>query len=253
MRREAAIALAVSLVAAGCASATPARVDPDALASGAAVKTLDAGKLDSLPTGGVFVRVIEFDQPPLYTIKSRQHVAGFVFVERGVHRLTIEGSAPVDILAGSARFHPSISHTHFNPGPGSSVWYFIAVWPSSSRGQPAVDPIAKPDFQSDNIPPGKLPPGVYSEVLRQVTIAPSGRSEAHRFGGMCLFFVLDGALNIETVHGAVKLNANQGAVYGSGTALQELNKGSDVVTYLEMLTTAPGSDFEVPLSSAPAG
>jgi hypothetical protein len=253
MRRKATIALASSILIAGCTSGTSAATDEHAVASGAAVKTLDAGKVDSLPSGGVFVRVIEFDQPELNSIQSRQHVAGFVYVESGVHRLTLEGSAPLDLPAGTAKFHGDVSHTHYNPGPGPSVWYFIAVWPTSARGQPPVAPIAKPQFESNDFPPEQLPPSDYSQVLRQVTLAPSGRSEAHKFGGLSLFFVIDGTLTIQTDRGPVTLQPDQGSAYGPGVALQELNRGSSPALYLEMLTTAPGKEFEIPLPHSPGG
>jgi hypothetical protein len=48
---------------------SPATVapNPEALARGAAVKAIDAGKLDSLPTGPVYIRFIRFPQPVGYT------------------------------------------------------------------------------------------------------------------------------------------------------------------------------------------
>lgn len=253
MNPHRAVALATTLLFTACGSQASPPTDASALSSGAAAKSLDAGKLDSLPTGGVFVRVIKFVQPAGYTIQSKQHVPGVVYVESGVHRLTLEGQAPIDLAVGQAIFHLSITHTHFNPGPGSSTWYFIALWPSSSRGQPKVDPIAQPVFQSDIFSPEQLPQGVYSEVLRQVTLAGSGRSEAHKFGGLAVFLVLQGSLVIRSSQGSVTLDTDQGAAYLPGVSLQEVNSADGQTVYLEMLTTAFGREFEVPLSQRPKG
>lgn len=253
MKVRPSIVAATLVLIIGCTSSKSAPVDSNATASGAAVKILAAGRVDSLPTGGVFVGVIEFPQPALYLFPSKQHVAGFVYVDSGVHRLTLEGSPSVDIPAGSATFHGNVSHTHYNPGPGSSVWYFIAVWPTSARGQALVAPIAVPRFQSDDFSPTQLPPGVYSQVLRLVTLAPSGHSESHRFGGLSLFFVLGGSITIQSDHGAITLEADHGAVYAPNVAVQESNNGSGTAKYLEMLTTAPGTEFEAPLAHSPGG
>lgn len=253
MTAHRAAAVVTTLLFTACNSQASPTPDASALSSGVAVKSLDAGKLDSLPTGGVFVRVLKFVQPSGFTFPSTQHVPGFVFVESGVHRLTLEGQPPIDLTAGQAKFHQSITHTHFNPGPGSSSWYFIALWSSSSRGQPPVASIAVQVFQSDNFSPEQLPQGVYSEVLRQVTLAAPGRSEAHKFGGLAVFFVLQGSLLIRSSDGHIELGVDQGAVYPAGVPVQETNTTAGRTVYLEMLTTAFGREFEVPLSQSPKG
>src|SRR5215470_18083051 len=82
------IALAAAILPLACeAMSEPPATDVQALAYGAAVKELDGGKLEALPTGAVFFRVIHFPQPGGYAITSRQHNPGFVFVESGLHRL----------------------------------------------------------------------------------------------------------------------------------------------------------------------
>lgn len=254
MRRKAGAFVALVFLS-GCSS--PAALAPGtdvaAQSHDATVQSLDGGKLDGLPTGGVFGRVIQFQQPEGYTILSKERVPGFVFVESGVHRLTLLGQAPTDIAAGHARFHPSISHVHFNPGPGLCMWYFVAVWSSSGRAQPPVDPIAKFVFQSANISPVQLPQGTYSEVLRQVTLGGGGRSEAHQFGGLSLFFVLQGSLTIRSQRGSSELSPHEGAAYLPDVPLQEVNRADVPVVYLEMLITATEREFEVPLLHAPVG
>jgi hypothetical protein len=253
MKPNRAVALLIPLVMVACASPPQPVSDVHALGAGAAVKRLAAGQLSSLPTGGVFVRVIKFMQPPDYIFPSAQHTAGILYVESGNHRLALAGQPPVDVAAGQARFHQNISHSHLNPGPGTSVWYFIAVWPSSAHGSQRVDPIANPVLESDDFSPEQLPQGVYSQVLRQVTVAASGRSGAHQFGGLSVFFVLQGSLAIRSSSGTKELRADHGAAYLPGVPLQEINTAAGQTEYLEMLTTASGQEFEVPLSQAPKG
>jgi hypothetical protein len=251
MRLAAMVVIAFSLSA--CSAATTVVSNPDALARGAAVKTLDGGKLNSLPTGPVYIRMISFAQPAGYVIHSKQHVASVVYVETGVHRLVFDGLPPIDLMAGQAKFHQSLTHTHLNPGPGASVWYSIALWPSSARGQPLVDKIARAAYESEDIARETLPQGAYSQVLRQVTLANLGTAGAHQFGGLSAFYVLTGSVTIRSAHRtALTLSAGQGAAFLPGVGLQETNAAAGQSVFLEFLTTAVGKDFEVPLPQPPA-
>jgi quercetin dioxygenase-like cupin family protein len=245
--------IAIVLALSACGSAATVASSAEALARGATVKTLAAGKLDSLPTGPVFIRMIRFDQPAGYVIHSKQHVPSVVYVETGVHQLILDGQPPLDLMAGQATFHQSVTHTHLNPGPDPSVWYSIALWSSSARGQAPVDKIAQAAFESDDIAREALPQVAYSQVLRQVTLAKLGTTGAHRFGGLSAFYVLTGSLTIKSEHRSpVTLGVGQGAAFLPDVALQEMNPGPGQAVFLEFLTTAVGKDFEVPLQQPPA-
>jgi hypothetical protein len=247
------VLMSLALSFSACSTAAAPTANAEALAHGAAVKTLDAGKLDSLPTGPVYIRMIRFAQPTGYVINSKQHVASFVYVETGVHRLVLNGQAPIDLAAGEATFHQSVAHTHLNPGPDPSVWYSIALWPSSARGQPLVDPVAHAAFESDDIVRDALPQVAYSQVLRQVTLAKLGTTGAQRFGGLAAFFVLTGSVTIRSAHRPpVTLGVGQGVAIPPDVALQETNAGPGQAVLLEFLTTPAGSEFEVPLQQLPA-
>ena len=246
-------ALFVAIACAACSAAAVPAWDVQALARGAEVVSLDAGKLESLPTGPVFIRFLRFPQPAGYLIHSGQHQPGFVYVESGVHRLTLAGQAPIDITAGQAKFHQNVTHTHFNPGPGPSVWYFIALWPSVARSQALVDPITQMAFESADFASGVLPAGSYSQVLRRVDLEPNGQTEAHEFGGLSGFFVLAGSVTIRAAHQVPEtLAAGQGTAFSPDVGLQELNSGSSSAALLEFLTTPDGSEFEIPLRTPPA-
>lgn len=206
-----------------------------------------------MPTGPVYVRFVRFAQPPGYVINSKQHVPSIIYIETGIQRLILAGQPPVDLIAGQAKFHQSVTHQHLNPGPDPSVWYSIAVWPSSARGQPVVDPIARPAFESEDFDRAALPQVAYSEVLRLVTLADSGTSGAHRFGGLAAFYVLSGSISIKIAHRPEEtLAAGQGAGFLPDTDLQETDSGSAQATYLEFIVTAVGKDFEIPLQQPPA-
>ena len=245
--------LTIAFSLSACSATATAGPDPAALAHGAAVKTLGAGKLDSLPTGPVYIRFIRFVQPAGKVIPSKTHVASFVYVETGAHRLTLGDQPPLDLLAGQATFHQSVTHTHLNPGPDPSVWYSIALWPSSARGQPLVAPIAHAAFESSDIVREVLPQVAYSQVLRQVTLAKLGTTGAHRFGGISSFYVLSGSVTIRSANRpSVTLGGGEGVYFAPDVALQETNAGPGQAVFLEFLTTPVGRDFDVPLQQPPA-
>lgn len=244
-------ALATALIA--CSTTAPSASNADTLPRGDVVDRLDAGRVESLPTGTVYVRFVRFVQPPGYVINSKQHVPSVVYVEKGVHRLVLAGQLPIDLVAGQAKFHQSVTHQHLNPGPDASTWFSIAVWPSSARGQPLVDPIAQAAFESDDIDRAALPEVAHTEVLRHVTLAKGGTSGAHRFGGLLAFYVLSGSIAIKAPHQSTQtLGVGQGAAFLPETDLQETNAGSDPATYLELVVTPVGREFEVPLRQPPA-
>lgn len=245
---------ALAVVLAACAnSSAAATANPAALPSGEVVKKLDGGQVDSLPSGPVYVRFIRFVQPSGYVINSKQHVPSIVYVESGTSRLVLANQAPIDLQAGQAKFHQSVTHQHLNPGPAQSIWYSIAVWPSSARGTALVDPIAQAAFESSDVDRTHLPQVAYAEVLRQVTIAGGGHSGAHSFGGLAAFYVLSGSITIKPArHSPVFLKAGEGGAFLPSTDLQETNAGKGPAIYLEYIVTAANVEFEVPLSQPPA-
>lgn len=243
--------LTTMLVACSSAASSPGP-DAAALPHGAVVKKLDAGKVESLPTGTVYVRFIRFVQPPGYVINSKQHVPSVVYVEKGVQRLILAGQPPIDLAAGQAKFHQSVTHQHLNPGSASATWYSIAVWPSSARGTPLVDPIARPAFESEDVDRAALPEVAYTDVLRQVTLAAAGTSGSHSFGGLVGLYVLSGSITIKTTgRSLVRLGVGEGSAFLPDTALQETNTGTDQAMYLEFVVTPIGKNFEIPLQRPP--
>ena len=111
------------VVLAACSGGGTTASIPSAVAHGATIEKLDAGMIESLPTGAVYVRFIRFSQPPGYVVTSKQHVPSIVYVEDGVHELALAGQPPSELAAGQAKFHQTVTHMHGNPGSEPSVWY----------------------------------------------------------------------------------------------------------------------------------
>jgi len=91
------------VVLAACSGGGTTASIPSAVAHGATIEKLDAGTIESLPTGAVYIRFIRFSQPPGYVITSKQHVPSIVYVEKGVHELALAGQPPVELAAGQAK------------------------------------------------------------------------------------------------------------------------------------------------------
>lgn len=252
--RHSAVLAGLLIVMAACSSTPAPTIYPAARASGSVVKALAGGQLPRLPTGPVYFRFIHFAEPPGHSFKSTQHVPGFVYVERGTHRLQLVDEPAQDFGAGEAAFVPSVTHQHFNSGPDANSWYFIALWPNTARGLALVDPtvssvaFATPDFES-----GTLAQGAYSQVLRRVTLDAGGRTAAHSFGGFSVLFVLQGSVTVRAAGSpSATFQAGLGLSHAAGVGLQEINATGSPAVFLELLTTATGKNFETMLNQPPA-
>jgi quercetin dioxygenase-like cupin family protein len=226
-----------------------------ALASGETIDPIAAGDLGTLPTGAQYARVVMFHQSPRQTTASKKHQPGIIYVATGTQVLTYTdttytGAKVSPIGAGTGLFLQGAAHTHTDPGPTDNTWYFIALWPDPS--QPPTGAVVV--YVSTDIPSSTLPSVPYTETLRKVTLAPGGRSAAHRFGGVEVLYVLSGALTVDAAGQAPKqLAASGGDLLVPNTATQEIASGSAGVVYLAFFLTPEGSPFETAVSSAPAG
>ena len=239
------------LTACGAASAPPP--DAAAMAAGYSVKKLAGGKLPSLLTGPLFIRVTLFAQAAGHSFASQTHVAGFDYVASGVQRLDIDGRAPIQIAAGESVFQPSIAHTHSNPGTSPNRWYFIALWSEEDRGKTFVDPtVTTVVYETPDLPTDALPQGSYVQTLRLVDLQPGGRGAAHRYGGVQAQFVLEGSISVHVAgQRPVRLDAGEGAYHLAGAELQEHNAGTGRARFLELLTTEEGSPLQTSVDHAP--
>lgn len=244
--------IAAVLIGAGCESGTAARPDAAAMAVGYSTRDLAAGKLSSLPTGNLYIRVIDFAQPPGHSFPSRTHQPGFVYITGGVQRLMMTDRTPLDLAAGQALFQPSVAHVHSNPGSTTNHWFFIALWPAESRADALVDPSASVAYATPDLPPATLPQGSYVQTLRLVELEPGGRSVARWHGGIEVSFVLEGSISAHVAGQAPSgLSSGQGTYHLPGAQLQEHNSGTGPARFLEVLTTAEGKPFQTSADHAP--
>lgn len=244
--------IAAVLTGTACESGSASRPDAAAMAAGYSTRDLAAGKLSSLPTGNLYIRVIEFAQPSGHSFPSKTHAAGFVYMTSGVQRLTITDRPPVDLAAGEARFQPSIAHVHSNPGSTTNLWYFLAVWSTQERANALVDSSASEVYATPDLPPETLPQGSYVQTLRLVELEPGGRSVARWHGGIDVSFVLQGSISVHVAgHAPSDVTAGHGIYHLPGDQLQERNTGTGPARFLEFLTTAEGRPFQTSADHAP--
>jgi quercetin dioxygenase-like cupin family protein len=245
------IALAAALIAA-CDRGDQGAASTTARAWQAQTIDLAGGRLSALPSGSLFVRVVEFAQDAGSAFTSHQHVPGFVYVDQGLHRLVITDGPSIDLAAGDAFFLGSLTHEHLNPAAAPNHWYFVALWPTSARSAALVDASAGVPFATPDLPATALPPGAYASTLRLVTLAPGGRTPAHEYGGLEVLFVLEGAVSIHAAGAApATLSAGQGIHHLPHTVAQEFNARDEASRYLEWLLTADGQPFQTNVQHSP--
>jgi len=234
------------------------RIDPGATESIAAksshAKTIDlaGGQLPALPSGRLYVRVVDFAQDADSAFTSHQHVPGFVYVQAGAERLVIADGPSVDLQAGDAFFLGSLTHEHLNPGPVPNHWYFIALWPTLARGIPLADASARVAFATPDLPEGALPPGSYLSTLQLVQIEPGGRTAARSYGGVEILFVLNGSIGERSTDvEPTTLGPGQGIHHLPNTVMQEINDGDVEARFLIFLLTAEDQPFQTNVKQSP--
>jgi quercetin dioxygenase-like cupin family protein len=213
---------------------------------------LAGGRLPALPSGPLYVRVVDFAQDAGSAFTSHQHVPGFVYVQTGAQRLVIADGPSIDITAGDAFYLGSLTHAHLNPGAEPNHWYFIALWPTEARGIPLADTSARVAFATPDLPEGALPSGSYVSTLQLVQVKPGGRTVAHSHGGVEVLFVLEGSISVQSANDKpTTLGPGQGIHHLPNTVLQEVNLGDVEARYLAFLLTADDQPFQTNVRRSP--
>jgi quercetin dioxygenase-like cupin family protein len=247
------VALVVAALVAACDRGDPGTGDATARSYQARTVDLAAGRLPALPSGPLYVRVVEFAQDAGSAFTSHQHVPGFVHVLAGVHRLIVGDGPPIDLGVGESFFLGSLTHRHLNPAPTANHWYFIALWPTPARAAPLADPAARVAFATPDLPAADLPPGVYVATLQLVTLGAGGRSAAHRHGGVEILFVLEGTISARSAGArSVTLRPGEGIHHLPNTVVQEFNPGDEGARYLAFLLTAEDRPLQTNVKQSPA-
>ena len=209
------------------------------------------GKLDALPSGSTFLRVVSFAQPGGTTVRSATHQAGVIYQLAGRQRLRFEDGSQTDIQAGDGYFLPSLAHSHHNPDPTTNHWYFISVWPTSARAEPLPAPGLQL-YATDDLAPATQPAAGVFETLRLVSLEAGGHSPAHQFGGLELLIVLAGTITIRSRgRPDVQLAADAGAYVPRMTPTEETNTAPTEARYLVFLVTPVGQEIEAILDRVP--
>jgi quercetin dioxygenase-like cupin family protein len=248
----------VAILIAGCGTAGTSTASPTiaaspastAKAANATTDSLGDGKIDALPAGTLYIQYLEVPQSVGAPI-THAHIAGYVYTSVGTHRLAITGGETKDLKAGEAAFVPAnVGHTHTNPGPSASTWYFVSIRPNTARTAAPTFPGQKEAFASADL--ASLPAGAYSLGLRVVTIQPNGRTAAHKHGGLETILVLDGSVELRVQGAAAKtLQKGEGTSIQADTALQISNKGTAPAKFLAFFVTADGKPFSTDVDASP--
>jgi quercetin dioxygenase-like cupin family protein len=251
-------AFSLAIVASACGGAgapSPAAGTPTPKpneAVGFASVKLSDGPLDALPTLPLYVSVLDVPQQPAAPIQHA-HIAGFVYVVTGTHKLSIQGGETKEIKAGEAAFVANNAiHTHENPGTTASQWYFLALRNTSARTAAATFPGQSVLYETADLPATAMPAGKYMEQLNITTVEKGGRTASHKHGGLEIFVITEGTGMLKVAGQQPQtLTKGKGAVVMPNTALQLTNTGDGPVKWLAYLITKEGETFSTNLDTLP--
>jgi len=255
-----AIACAFAILAAGCGgaaapSATPfsapsATTKPNEAVGYTSAKLAD-GPLAALPALPLYVNVLDVPQQPAASTQHA-HIAGFVFVASGIHRLVIQNGETKDSQPGQAVFvGQDVVHTHANPGTAPNEWYFIALRNTNARSAAPTFPGQSTLYESPDLPANALLAGKYVEQLNLVTLEKGGRTPSHKHGGVEMVIVLDGTVQVRAAGQAQALTKGKGGVIAPNTILQATNVGDGQAKFLAFFVTPEGADFSTNVDTVP--
>ncbi len=210
--------------------ATPNATPAPALAT---TNVLASGRLESIPTGALFVNFMDLPQAAAGSIKH-QHIAGFVYAVQGTHEMDVDGVAPLLIQPGTAAFiGATIMHSHINPGTSANDWWFIGLRPAASRPL-TILPGQKELYTTGDLT--QITPGAYTETLSDSRLTGNG---VDRLGGTSLrvLLVIEGALTVSGDAGMTgTISVGQGAYSLPGANLV-LTAGTAGARYLTFILT----------------
>lgn len=246
------IASVLALLSTACGAAASTSANQSALANGAKTEPLAGGPLQALPTGNLFIRIVEFHQAVGASFPSTKHVPGIIFQAAGSQVLAIQDGLIAPIGQRQAFFLGPLAHTHSNPGPIENHWYFMALWSTIARSSPLVSSSAQVAYETLDFALTAFAPGQYAETLRSVNLVAGGRTSAAKYGGVETLFVLDGSISIHAAGKAPLMRAaGQGATEEPGTAIQIFNQAGGRSAFLAFYITAMDQPFETPVDRSP--
>jgi quercetin dioxygenase-like cupin family protein len=266
------LALGAGVLAAAIALAAPA------LAAGAGSGRVAEGRVAALPTGPVFISVLELPQPPGAVLGPHQHVAGFVADVFGTATMAVAGSV-VDIGPGDAFFtadnelhdHANRAAVPFGIALALVVVGLTVVVVLRNGRRPAVgllaalliaglvatvDPLmnhwyfvaVRPAAARGAVMPVPAGHRTYESdnmtalssgpYLERLTDKRLGPGESARFAGPGVIVVLDGQVSLLVDGRPTVLSAQAGATIAGGTEVTVRSASGARVLVLQVL--APG-------------
>lgn len=225
----AALALAV---ACGDSASPPVAKSPP----GVTANILASGRIDSIPTGTLFVNYLRLPQAAAGSIKHK-HLAGFVYAVGGAVELDLENASPLTIQPGQAAFvGANVMHNHLNPGTSGNDWWFVALRPTASRPLATIVPGQKELYTTADLT--QVSAGPYTETLSD-NLLPANGVDRQAGTSLQVLYVLDGKV---TVSG----DAGMAGTVASGEGAYSL-PGSKLV-----LTAGPAGGHYLIFTLAPA-
>jgi hypothetical protein len=187
-------------------SASPAAVKPP---PGVTANILASGRLDSIPTGTLFVNYLRLPQAAAGSI-NHKHLAGFVYAIGGAVEVDVVGASPLLIPPGQAAFiGANVMHNHLNPGTAGNDWWFVALRPTASRPLATIVPGQKELYTTGDLT--QISAGQYTETLTDNRL-PANGVDRQAGSSLRVLYVLDGNVTVSGDAGmAGTLAAGQGA------------------------------------------
>jgi len=261
MPRPVVLALA-ALLCASCAKGTPqnpifpAGVSPTPLPQPPYVGLGRYYKLAEMTTGqnfgGIpFVSFVEVRQSSDSTV-VQPDFGGFVFAQKGPHDIfwgeDVERRKTWD--EGKADWvNPKVSHVNLTSS--ETIWDLVTVRSIAERNSPPSLAGARSVYSSPDLPPapaGKL----LVHQLALITMDPGGRTSAHSHGGVEVFYVIKGTVELAVNNGTrTNVAAGQGASIRPGLIMQLHVLGNEAVEILTYFVTPEGEPWQTNVQTLP--
>ncbi len=202
-----------------------------------------------LVAGVPVLTVVEVRQPGATSLP----IAGparFVYEEKGVISLRGEASdASRAIEAGHALF-VSGEIEFINPRESESLWYAIGLVPTAARGGGAI-PGGRIAYTSPELPT-LIPDATYTYQLGLIEMDPGGRTSSHSHGGLEVFYVLSGSVELRLAGGErTAVATGAGAYVRPEQPMQLVVTGDQPVRIVTFFATPEGKPWQTNLQTAP--
>jgi len=175
--------------------------------------------------------------------------ARFVYQEKGLTSLRTDDSDASRALEPGHAYFLSGEVDHVNPKNAEALWYEIGLVPTGARG--ASIPGGRVAYTSPELP--TLMPGIpYTYQLGLIEMDPGGRTSSHSHGGLEVFYVLSGSVELRLAGGGRSTVATgAGAYVRPEQPMQLVVTGDQPVRIVTFFATPEGKPWHTNLQTAP--